>query len=91
MKAKAAMAMTTAIATRIPTTIATRFKIFLRRELWRFFFLMRTSSSIVWGASGAAGTRVPSGASGAGVVPLPASYRALSFVSLSSKVLRLSR
>ena len=58
---------------------------------------MRISSSIVWGASGAAGTRVPSGASGVagasgvGVVPLPASYRALPFVSLSSKVLRLSR
>ena len=70
---------------------------------------MRTSSSIVWGASevasvgvpsgalaasgasGAAGTRVPSGVAGAGVVPLPASSRALSFVSLSSKVLRLSR
>ena len=61
---------------------------------------MRTSSSIVWGASGAAGIEVPSGAvgagvpsnaSGVGVVPPPASSKALSFVSLSSKVLRLSR
>ena len=97
MKAKAAMAMTTAIATRIPTTMATRFRIFLRREWWRFFFLMRTSSSIVWGASEVASVGVPSealvasGASGVEVVPLSASSRALSFVSLSSKVLRLSR
>ena len=58
---------------------------------------MRTSSSIVWGASGAAGTGVPSGASGVAgasgveVVLLLASSKALSFVSLSSKVLRLSR